>query len=193
MADEGYEIGSDSMDLPTPLMTTPHILHVSSLDHTSFNPTHTTPRRPVTTTPSRLLHTPTSPVCHHLSFDSDSDHKLDTTPMQVDNSDGDQDAVPESSDKKGSSAPESSDEEEDFPIVPIDDEHWTTEMVLERTFCIHENGLCNNVCHYPCPFGDNNTASYMDSLDLSDISDYEDYMLTTSDDEVLPGLEEVPY
>ena len=37
------------------------------------------------------------------------------------------------------------------------------------------------------------TVSYMDSLDLSDISDYEDYMMTTSDDEELPGLEEVPY
>ena len=34
---------------------------------------------------------------------------------------------------------------------------------------------------------------YMDSLDLSDISDYEDYMMTTSDDEDLPGMEEVPY
>ena len=33
----------------------------------------------------------------------------------------------------------------------------------------------------------------MNSLDLSDISDYEDYMMTTSDDKELPGLEEVPY
>ena len=113
--------------------------------------------------------------------------------MQVNNPDSDQNAVPESSDKEGSSAPESSDEEEDFPTVPIDDEHLTTEMVPERTFCIPENGLPNNLCQYPCPYGDNNTVSYMDSLDLSDISDYEDYMLTTSDDKVLPGLEEVPY
>ena len=33
----------------------------------------------------------------------------------------------------------------------------------------------------------------MDSLDLSDISDYNDYMMTTSDDEDLLGMEEVPY
>ena len=66
-------------------------------------------------------------------------------------------------------------------------------MVPERTFCIHENGLPNNVYQYPCPYGNNNTASYMDNLDLSDISDYEDNMMTTSDDEELPGLEEVPY
>ena len=37
-----------------------------------------------------------------------------------------------------------------------------------------------------------NTLSYMDSLDLSDISDYEDYMVTPSDEEIL-GMKEVPY
>ena len=36
------------------------------------------------------------------------------------------------------------------------------------------------------------TVSYMDNLDLSDISDYEDYMVTSSDEE-LTGMEEVPY
>ena len=36
------------------------------------------------------------------------------------------------------------------------------------------------------------TISYMDSLDLSDISDYEDYMVTSSDEEI-PGMEKVPY
>ena len=63
----------------------------------------------------------------------------------------------------------------------------------ERTFCIHENGLPNNVCSYPCPYEHIGTATYIDSLDLSDISDLEDHFLTTSDDEDLPGLEEVPY
>ena len=33
----------------------------------------------------------------------------------------------------------------------------------------------------------------MDSLEISNISNYEDYMMTTSNDEELPGLEEVPY
>ena len=36
------------------------------------------------------------------------------------------------------------------------------------------------------------SVSYMDSLDLSDILDYEDYMVTSSDEEIL-GMEEVPY
>ena len=70
--------------------------------------------------------------------------------------------------------PEHSDEEEDFQTVPIDNEHWMTDIVPERTFCIHENGLPNNICQYPCPYGNSDTVSYMDSLDLSDILDYED-------------------
>ena len=77
-------------------------------------------------------------------------------------------------------------------MVPLDDEHWTSKIVPERTFCIHENGLPNNLCQHPCPYGNKDTASYMDSLDLSDILDYEDYMVTSSDEE-LPGMEEVPY
>ena len=76
-------------------------------------------------------------------------------------------------------------------MVPLNDEHWTSEEVPERTFCIHKHGLLHNLCQYPCPYGSNDTVSYMDSLDLSDILDYEDYMVTSSDEE-LPGMEEVP-
>ena len=170
LADEGYKSGSDTVDLPTPLRKTPHIHHMSSMENASFNPAHTTPHSAVTIKPHSSSETPTRPVHHHLSFNSDSDQDPDSTPVYSD----------------------SPDEEEDFPTVPLDDEHWTSEIVPERTFCIHENGLPNNVCHHPCPYGSNDTASYMDSLDLSDISDYEDYMVTSSNEE-LPGMEEVPY
>ena len=34
LADEGYESGSDTIDLPTPLQKTPHIHHISSMEHT---------------------------------------------------------------------------------------------------------------------------------------------------------------
>ena len=43
LADEGYESGSNSADLPTPLQETPCIHHVSSMEHASFDLTHTTP------------------------------------------------------------------------------------------------------------------------------------------------------
>ena len=105
--------------------------------------------------------------------------------MDTSNSSGDM--TPETSDD------EESYEDEDFQTVPMDDEHWTTEIIPERTFCIHENGLSNNVSSYPCPYGSNGTASYIDSLDLSDVSVGEDHFLTTSDEEELLGLEEVLY
>ena len=170
LADGGYESGSDTVDLPTPLQKTPCIHHVSSLEHMSFNPVHTTPHNTVTMTPHSSPQTPTRPVYQCLSFSSDSDQNPDSTPVYSDNSD----------------------EEEDFQTVPLDNEHWTSEQVPERTFCMHENGLPHNLCQYPCPYGSNDTVSYMDSLDLSDISDYEEYMVTSSDEEV-PGMEEVPY
>ena len=171
LADEGYESGSDTVDLETPLQKTPCIHHVSSIEHASFNPVHTTPCNTVTMTPCSSPQTPTRPVCCCLSFSSDTDHSSDSTPACSDSSD---------------------EEEEDFQTVPLDDVQWTSEEVPERTFCIHEHGLSHNLCQYLCPYGSNDTVSYMDSLDLSDISDYEDYMVTSSDEE-LPGMEEVCY
>ena len=137
------------------------------MEHASFNPAHITPHHPADMPDYDTQLTLPRPVCHHLTFISDSSES-----NQAPDSSSDNNQIPDSS----------SDEEEDFQTVPIDDEHWTTEMVPERTFCIHENGLPNNVCQYPCPYGNNNNSvSYMDSLNLSDISDYEDYMMTTSD------------
>ena len=121
--------------------------HVSSMEHASFDLAHTTPCHPATILNHGSPQTSPRLVHHCLSFTSNS-------------SEDDQDP---------DSTPEHSDEEEDFHTVPIDDEHWTTDIVPERTFCIHENGLPNNVCQYPCPYGNSNTVSYMDSLDLSDI------------------------
>ena len=37
LADEGYKSGSDTIDLPTPLRKTPHVHHMSSMEHASFN------------------------------------------------------------------------------------------------------------------------------------------------------------
>ena len=77
-------------------------------------------------------------------------------------------------------------------MVPLDDEHWTSEEPPERTLCIHKHGLLHGLCQYPCPYANYITISYMDSFDLSDISDYEDNLVASSDEEIL-GMEEVPY
>ena len=172
LADEGYESGSDTVDLPSPLRKTPHIHHMSSMKHASFNQVHTTPHNTVIITPHSSPQTPTIPVHCHLLFSSNSDQDPDGTAVYSDSPD--------------------EEEEENFPMVPLDDKHWTSEIVPEKSFCIHKNGLPNNLYQHPCPYGNNDTVSYMDSLDLSDILDYEDYMVTSSDEE-LPGMEEVPY
>ena len=77
-------------------------------------------------------------------------------------------------------------------MVPLVDEHWTSEETPERTFCIHKHRLPHGLCQYPYPYENYNTLSYMGSLDLSDIFDYEDYMVTSSDEEIL-GMEELLY
>ena len=130
LADEGYKSGSDTIDLPTPLRKTPHIHHISSLEHTSFNP--------VITTPCSTPQTPPRPVCRCLSFRSNDNYTPDNTPACSD----------------------SSDEEEDFKMVPLDDEHWTSEETPERTFCIHEHGLPHNLCQYPYPYKNHNTIAW---------------------------------
>ena len=55
LVDKGYESGSDTIDIPTPLRKTPRIHHVSSMEHTSFDPA------PVT--PCNTPQTPPRPVC----------------------------------------------------------------------------------------------------------------------------------
>ena len=70
--DEGYESGSDTIDLPTPLRKTPRIHHVSSMEHTSFDPAPVTP----CSTPQ----TPSRPVSRHLSFSSADSYTPDSNP-----------------------------------------------------------------------------------------------------------------
>ena len=82
-------------------------------------------------------------------------------------------------------------EEEDFQTVALDDEHWITEPVPERHLCIHEHLQLHSLCPYSFPCSTDSTpTSYQDMLDLSDISDFEDVM-TNSSDENIPALEDV--
>ena len=132
LEDEGYKSGSDTIDLPTPLCKTPHIHHVSSMEHAQFNP--------VTTTPHSTPQTPPRPVHRHLSFSSADIFTPDSTPVCSDSSD---------------------EEEEYFQMVPFDDEHWTSEETPERTFCIHTNGLAHNLWQYPCSYGNHDSISWI--------------------------------
>ena len=94
---------------------------------------------PAPTTPCSTPQTPPRPVCRCLSFSSAEGY----TP----------DSIPECSEDK----------EENFQMVPLDDEHWTSEETPERTLCFHEHGLPHGLCPYPCPYANYQMPSNMDS------------------------------
>ena len=83
-------------------------------------------------------------------------------------------------------------EEEHFQTVPLNNDHWNSEEIPDRTLCIHEHGLSHGLRPYPCRYVNYQIPLYMDSLDLSDISDFEDIMITSSDEDI-PALEDTPY
>ena len=174
LADEGYESGSDTINLPTPLRKMPRIHHVPSIKHASFDP------NPVT--PWNMLQTPPRPVCRQLLFSLSGD----------DDASGDIPPTPTATPASILVYLEEEEEEEDFQTVTLNDDHWTTEEIPDRTFCIHEHALPHGLCLYPCPYVNYPTSSYADSLDLSDISDFKDIMVMLSDEDI-PALEEMPY
>ena len=81
-------------------------------------------------------------------------------------------------------------EEEDFQPVALDDDHWITDSVPDRHLCIHEPLQPHSLCCYPCQYMDSTPALYKDTLDLSDISDFKDVMITSSDEDA-PALDDV--
>ena len=163
LADEGYERGSDTINLPTPLRKMLRINHVSSIEHALFDPDLVIPQN--------MLQTLPRPVHRWLLFSSsDDDNTPEVTPANT------QEYL------------ESEEGEEDFQMVSLNDDHRTSEEIPDRTLCIHEHGLCP----YPCPYANYQIPSYVDSLDLSDTSDFKDIMIMSSNKEI-PALEDMPY
>ena len=175
LVDEGYQSSSDNINLPNPLRKTLRIHHVSSIKHASFYPD------PVTL--QNTLQVPPRPVHRWLSFSSSDD---DNTPGITPSTPG---ATPASTQVN---LEDDKAEEEDFQMVPLNDDHWASKEIPDRTLYIHEHGFPHGLCPYPCPYANYQTPSYIDSLDLSDISDFEDIMVTSSDEDI-PALEDTPY
>ena len=147
------------------------IHHISSIENASFDP-H--PVTPCSTVQSHLRL-----VCRWLTYSSsnDSDTSEDTPTAPRATSDA-QVYLEE--------------DEEDFHMVPLDDEHWTTEEVSDRTLCIHEHALPHSLCPYLCPYVNYLLPSYANTMDLSDISNFEDIMITPSNEDIL-ALKDAPY
>ena len=154
--------------MPTPLRKMPKIHHVSSIKNVSFNPNLVTPHSMVQSH-CRL-------VCRQLIYSSSnnsdtSEEETLTAPRATPNA---QVYLEE-------------DDQENFQMVPLDDKHWTTEEVPNRTLCIHEHALLHGLCPYPCPYANCLLPPYADTMDLSDISNFEDIMITPSDEDI-PAL-----
>ena len=151
----------------------PGIHHISSVKHASFDPD------PVM--PSSTFQTPPRPVCRWLTFSAsgDSDTSEDTPPTPRATLADAQVYLEEG-------------EEEDFQTVPLGDEHWTTKEVPDRTLCIFEHALLHRLCPYLCPYANDLLPSYANRMDLSDISNFKDIMITSSNEDI-PALEDAPY
>ena len=107
-----------------------------------------------------------------------------------DNTQGDTPPTPRST---PASTPEylEDEEEEDFQIVPLDDGHWTTKEIPDRTLCVHKHTL-HGLCLYPWPYANYQVPLYIDTLDLSDNFDFKDIMITSSKEDI-PALENMSY
>ena len=190
--DEGYKIGSENFNMPNPLQKTSRIHHISSIKNDSFDPV------PVTPCSTRDLWL--WPVCRRLTYSSSDDD--DNTEEEVSSPYTTPQAQHHAPDPHEPSSKhnldahihleEEGDVEEDFQTVLLDDEHWTTKEILDRPLCIHEHSLPHGLCPYPCSYANYQTPSYYKTMDLSDISEFEDLM-TTSSDEDIPALEDSTY
>ena len=160
------------INLPTTLRKMSRIHHVSSIKHASFNPDPVMPQNTYQTLPR--------PVCRRLLFSLSDD------------SDTSEDVSPPARTTPASTPVCLEEDEEGFQMVPLDDEHRATEEMANRTLCIHEHALPHGLCLYPCPYVNYLIPSYADSLDLSDISDFEDIMITSSNENV-PALLDMLY
>ena len=124
--DEGYESGSENLNIPTPLRRTSKIHHVSSDENISFDPA-----TPCSTGTSQLHH---KPVQHWLTFSSSDDEDTLTvdnpSPLSI---------APLQDPIYFLQQPHSKctlniyddlddeEEEQDLQIVSLEDDHWTME------------------------------------------------------------------
>ena len=89
-------------------------------------------------------------------------------------------------------------EEIDFSTAPLDDNIWLEDLVPDIHLCVHEQSQPHYQCSYSSPYGldlphsapEDAPSPYHEMMDLCDISDLQDVMTTTSDEET-PDLEDI--
>ena len=141
---EGYESGSESLNIPTPLFRTPCLYHVSTHDSLSFGPA--TPREHSPHWPGNL----TTVHCH-LRFKEDDNSSIDSTTFHARTEH--HSPVEHLMAHHLSSTYDNKEEEEaeHFPTAPLNDDVCMEEPVPDRHLYIHEDSQ-HNLCPYPCPY-----------------------------------------
>ena len=193
--DKGYDSGSETLNIPTPLHRTPHLYHISASENLSFDPA--TPLTHLAYSPQR--HRSLSSVHHHLMFSNDEYSSTDSSPLHgraEQSSPAEHQIVFHCTD--GSFQDITSEEEEDFPTALLDDDVWMKEPAPGRHFCIHEQSQTHDLCLYPCPYSfdqlhptpENAPKPHHEVMDLSDLFDFPDVMTTTSNEDI-PSLDDV--
>ena len=176
--------GSENLNIPTPLRRTSRIHHVSSDENISFDP--------VTPCITGTIQSHHKPVQHHLTFSSSEDE--DTLPV---NNSSPSSIAPLQKPHSKYTLPICDDldddkEEEDFQTISVEDDHWTMEEIPDKPLCTHEHSVSHELCPYPCLYLDYTSSSYYDTFNLSDISEFEDLMTTTSNKDI-PTLDDIGY
>ena len=174
--DIGYKSGSKSMNVPTPLHQEPWLFHISMQENLSYGPatprTHPSPSYP-------------NAVCCWFTYEEDNTFKL-----TLENNSSEDDVL---ACCLPSITEEDDDMEEHFPTVSLDDNFCMEEPVPERHLCLHENSQ-HDLCPYPCPYDWNQLhltwEDAMQYIDLNDIFDFPDVMVSANDDDV-PSLEDI--
>ena len=179
LEDIGYESGSESLSFPTPLCQEPHPFHALTQENLSFRPA--TPR--ACPSPGSL-----NTVCHCLTYQEDKESSLN--PRMEDHSPEDDILacyLPRIAEE------DKVDTEEHFPTVSLDYNTWMEEPAPKRHLCIHENSQ-HDLCPYPCPYTLNLLHLTQDNapqyIDLNDIFEFPDVIVTASDEDV-PRLEDI--
>ena len=82
---------------------------------------------------------------------------------------------------------EDDDAEEHFPTISLEDDIWMEEPVPERHLCNQENSH-HDLCPYPCPYSLNplhlTQEEALQYIDLGDIFEFPDVVVSASDDDV---------
>ena len=209
LENKGYESGSESLNILTPLWRTPHLYHVSASESLSFDPA-----TPLTTVHSHWAHSTQwhrshSSVCQHLMFSNDKSPTPDSTSLSRRaelSSPAQQHMVHHHAPMPGTDDPlqDVTAEEEDFSPQP----HWMMTFGLKIQFWIdicvfmksHSHTSCVPVwgsrsfilysLDLPPPPTEDTPASYYETMDLGDISDLQDVMTMTRDEDI-PDLDDV--